>query len=87
MIWGIGFVSLEGYLAARIFTEGLKKAGPNLTRESLVDALEKVQNYDLGIGPKVSYSKQNHQAMNQIWPTVAKGGKFVELKSWKELTN
>jgi len=57
------FVSLEGYLAAKIFTEGLKKAGANPTRESVIDALEGLRSLDIGIGIPVNYSKTNHQAI------------------------
>src|SRR5262249_32214266 len=50
-----GFVSLEGYVAARIFVEGLKNAGPDLTSETLVEGLEKIRDLDLGIGTKVTF--------------------------------
>lgn len=73
------FVSLEGYLAAKIFTEGLKKAGANPTRESIIDALEGLRSLDIGIGIPVNYSKTNHQAIYKVWPTIVKNGKYVAL--------
>jgi ABC-type branched-subunit amino acid transport system substrate-binding protein len=79
-----GFVSLEGYLVAKIFVEGLKKAGANPTRESIVNAIEGLDGLDIGIGVPVSYSETLHQASHQIWPTVIKNGKYVFL-NWADL--
>jgi branched-chain amino acid transport system substrate-binding protein len=79
-----GFVSLEGYLIAKIFVEGLKKAGTNPTRESIVNAIEGLDGLDIGIGVPVSYSKTLHQTSHQIWPTIIKNGKYVSL-NWSDL--
>ncbi|WP_124383826.1 ABC transporter substrate-binding protein [Ralstonia sp. SET104] len=59
--------SIEGYIAARVFVEGLKRAGRDLTREKLITALESIGNYDLG-GFNVNFSPSNHV-----------GSKFVEM--------
>jgi len=59
--------SMEGYIAARVFVEGLKRAGRDLTREKLITALESMGNYDLG-GFNVNFSPSNHV-----------GSKFVEM--------
>jgi ABC-type branched-subunit amino acid transport system substrate-binding protein len=79
-----GFVALEGYLTAKIFVEGLKRAGTSSTRESIVDALEGLNGLDIGIGGSVSYSKTHHQASHQVWPTIIKNGKYVSL-NWVDL--
>lgn len=42
------FLSLEGYIAAKALTEGLKRAGANPTRQSLTTALEGMRDVDLG---------------------------------------
>ena len=52
------YSSIEGYLAAKVLVEGLKRAGRNATRESLVTALESIQNatfggFNVNFGPKV----------------------------------
>ena len=54
------FSSMEGYLAARVFTEGLRRAGSKPTRESLIAALESI-NDDFG-GYRVGFSASNHVA-------------------------
>ena len=77
------FVSLEGYVAARVFVEGLKKA-PAMTREGVIDGLESLSDLDIGIGVPVSYSASNHQASHQVWPTVIRNGQYQTL-NWADL--
>jgi ABC-type branched-subunit amino acid transport system substrate-binding protein len=42
------YSSMEGYIAAKVFAEGLRRAGRNPSREALVTALESMQRFDLG---------------------------------------
>jgi ABC-type branched-subunit amino acid transport system substrate-binding protein len=65
-----GFISLEGFIAAECLIEGLKRAGPDLTTEKLIDALESIRELDLGIGPIISFGPSRHQASNKVWGTV-----------------
>jgi serine/threonine protein kinase/ABC-type branched-subunit amino acid transport system substrate-binding protein len=64
-----GFVSLEGFIVGSLFVEALKRAGPALTTEKLVDALEQVQDYDAGFGTKIGYSLSEHQGSHKVWGT------------------
>jgi len=64
------FVSLEGYLAANLLIEGLKKAGRDFTTESLVDTLEGLRGVDLGVGAAMSFGMSEHQASHKVWGTV-----------------
>lgn len=64
-----GFVSLEGFIAAEILVEGLRRAGPEVTTESVIDALHEINGLDLGIGPSIQFSPSRHQASNQVWGT------------------
>ena len=74
------FISLEGYIAAKIFCEGLQRAGRYVTTESLIDALETIQNLDLGIGSELSFNKSNHQASHRVWGTLIQaGGSIIDL--------
>jgi eukaryotic-like serine/threonine-protein kinase len=65
-----GFISLEGFIAAQCLIEGLRRAGPDLTTEKLIDALESVRDLDLGIGPIVNFGPSRHQASSTVWGTV-----------------
>lgn len=79
------FVSLEGFLAAKVFVEGLKRAGRNVTRESFIKAVEGIQNLDIGAGNKISFSADNHQGSQKVYPTVIKNGRYQLVKDWRAL--
>jgi len=64
------FVSLEGYLAASLLIDGLKRAGPNADTEKIVDSLEQIRGLDLGTGAPVSFGMSEHQASHKVWGTV-----------------
>jgi ABC-type branched-subunit amino acid transport system substrate-binding protein len=77
------FVSLEAYLAGSVLVEGLKRAGRNLSAESLVDALEGIKNLDLGIGVPLGFGPSEHQASRKVWGTVLEPGggwKAIDLE-------
>jgi ABC-type branched-subunit amino acid transport system substrate-binding protein len=61
------FTSLEGFIAAKVLVEGLRRTGNDLTRERFIAAMEQLRDYDVG-GFTVSFSPTDHS-----------GSKFVEL--------
>jgi ABC-type branched-subunit amino acid transport system substrate-binding protein len=65
-----GFVSLEGYIAAKVLCAGLEKAGPELTAEKLVEALEAIRGLDFGIGTTIAFGPSEHQGSHKVWATV-----------------
>ena len=71
------FSALEGYLSAKVMVEGLKRAGKNPTREGLVEALEKMNDVDLG-GFFISYSPKNRAGSKFVDLTIiSRDGKFL----------
>jgi ABC-type branched-subunit amino acid transport system substrate-binding protein len=68
-----GFISLEGYLAGSLLVEGLKRAGKNLTTDTLVEALEGIRGLDLGIGVPLGFGPSEHQASHKVWGTMLDG--------------
>lgn len=60
-----GFSSLEGFLAAKVAVEGLRRAGPNPTRRAFVTALESMGHVDFG-GFQVSFSSRDHEASTLV---------------------
>jgi serine/threonine protein kinase len=64
------FISLEGYVAAQLLAEGLRRAGQDLDTEKLIDSLESIRDYDLGIGTVMSFGMSEHQASHKVWGTV-----------------
>ncbi|HYJ98309.1 MAG TPA: ABC transporter substrate-binding protein, partial [Burkholderiaceae bacterium] len=55
------YSSMEGYVAAKLFTEGLRRAGRAPSRDALINGLESVQSLDLG-GFVVGYGGKSHVA-------------------------
>jgi branched-chain amino acid transport system substrate-binding protein len=54
--------SLYGYIMAELTVEGLKRAGPNLTVDTLVDALEGIKGYQCSVCmAPVSFSPTDHR--------------------------
>ena len=77
-IQDLNFSSLEGFIAAKVFVEGLKRAGKNLSRDRLISALETINigNYDTG-GFDVAFSPSSHNGSKYVDMTViSKDGKF-----------
>ena len=63
---GLGDISpamLEGFAAAKVLVEGLKRAGPKPSREKIQAALEGLRKFDLG-GLEVSYSPEDHTGLD-----------------------
>jgi branched-chain amino acid transport system substrate-binding protein len=81
----VGFGDLEGYIAARILTLALGKIPGSPTRETIIDALEGLGEFDLGLGQPLFLSRTEHQASHRIWATVFKGGRFVPFQ-WSDIT-
>jgi branched-chain amino acid transport system substrate-binding protein len=63
------YVSLEGYVDGTLLLEGLKRAGPQPDTEKLVDGLESLRNFDMGLGTLISFSQSEHQGSHKVWGT------------------
>jgi ABC-type branched-subunit amino acid transport system substrate-binding protein len=60
---GVSPAMMEGFAAAKVLVEGLRRAGPNPTSVALRDALEGLRDFNLG-GLDVSYSPTNHTGLD-----------------------
>ncbi|GAQ95030.1 ABC-type branched-chain amino acid transport system, substrate-binding protein [Thermodesulfovibrio aggregans] len=78
------FVSFEGFLNAKVIVEVLKKLGKEPKRENIKKVVEHIKNLDIGIDEKISFSPTKHQALNKVYYTTYKDGKFVPIKDWSE---
>ena len=63
------YVSLEGYVAASVLLEGVKRAGPHLDTERLVEGLETLRDFDMGLGTLIGFSASDHQCSHKVWGT------------------
>ena len=67
--------ALEGYAAAKVLVEGLRRAGPNPTRQSVVAGLNSLRSFDLG-GLEISYSPQDHSGIDYADLSIISEGRF-----------
>lgn len=67
---------LEGFAGAKVLVEGLKRAGPNPTREKLRVALESMGHVNIG-GLEVNYSRSSHTGLQYAdLSIIGPDGKF-----------
>lgn len=68
--------TLEGYINARVMAEGLRRAGPAVTREGLVAALGAIDSLDLG-GIRIGYGPTNRQGSSFVdVAVIGEGGRL-----------
>lgn len=51
---------LATYAAVKVFVEGLKRSGRDLTREKLITSLEQLYQFSTGVTPPISYARKRH---------------------------
>ena len=78
--------NLYGYQKAALFVEALQRAGKNLTRDSVLNAIESIKDWDPGWGLKYSYGGDNRRVMSRAARLVTvKDGKWTKTSDWMEL--
>ncbi|WP_299372256.1 ABC transporter substrate-binding protein [uncultured Kiloniella sp.] len=78
----VSFGSLEGYIAMEIMIKALHSIEGEPDRENIIDALENLGEFDIGLGQKLFYNREHHQASHKVWPTSLRQGEFVPF-DWK----
>ena len=76
------FISLEGYVNARVVVEAVRRAGSNPTRSGLRQALESLKNFDLGIGAALTFGPERHQGLDSVYFTRVDGERWVPITDW-----
>jgi ABC-type branched-subunit amino acid transport system substrate-binding protein len=75
------YISLEGYIAANLLIDALKRCGPQVDTEKLVETLESMRNLDMGLGTSLGFSRGDHQASHKVWGTqLDKTGTFQAIE-------
>jgi branched-chain amino acid transport system substrate-binding protein len=73
----VSYSAMEGFVAAKVLVEGLRRAGPKLTREGFVRGLESIINEDIG-GLTISYGHNDHTGSEFVELTmIGKDGRFL----------
>jgi len=70
-----GFVSIEGFMVAKLLVQAMADCGKELTREKLIETLEKKGTFDLG-GIILTFGPSDHQGMDTINLTIIQSGEF-----------
>ena len=57
----------QGWVAAMLFTDAMKRAGKDLTSEKLVDRLEEIKDFDTkGLCGPITFTSKNHKALDSV---------------------
>lgn len=68
----VNYSSFEGYLAAKMFADGLSRAGSKISRDSFIAGLQAIGRTDYG-GFQVSLSNQDHVASSFVEMSMLMG--------------
>ncbi len=73
----VNYSSLEGYIAAKVLVEGLRRAGKEPTREKFVSAMESISYLEIG-GFQVRFAPDNHNGSQYVdLSMIGREGKFI----------
>ena len=75
----IGFVTLEGYMAAKFFCQVVESVGGELTRGAFLRAVKAVGTFDLG-GVTLRFGARDNRGQDQVYLTVFRGGEIQPLE-------
>src|SRR6185436_61785 len=78
----LSFISLEGFINAKVVVEALVRAGRTPTRTTLRAGLESMKNIDLGIGAPLSFGPDRHQGLGSVYFTRIDNGRWVPVADW-----
>lgn len=65
----LSYTGMEGFVAAKTLVEGLRRAGNNLSTDSLINGLESMRDFDLG-GFYINFSGQKHTGSTFVDMTI-----------------
>ncbi|WP_321495170.1 ABC transporter substrate-binding protein [uncultured Desulfobacter sp.] len=74
-----GFVSFEGFLAAKLVVKALEKAGQALNRENFMEAFEQLDRKALD-GFEITITPNDRQALERVFITDYHDGNFRQLE-------
>jgi branched-chain amino acid transport system substrate-binding protein len=76
------FISLEGFINAKVIVEALRRTGPAPTRLGFRQALESLKNLDVGIGAPLTFSRERHQGLDSVYFTRVHNDRWVPISDW-----
>lgn len=74
-----GYVAIEGYRNADLLVQALEKAGPDLNVDSLLAALESIEEYKDIFGNSMTFGPEDHKGVDESYLLTVKDGRWVKL--------
>ncbi|SLN39673.1 Leucine-, isoleucine-, valine-, threonine-, and alanine-binding protein precursor [Falsiruegeria litorea R37] len=74
----VGFAML-GYAGAQMMVKALEAAGPDLTHDSFIAAMESLQYEDELVGNYIDYSADDHQGADTVYVSVVENGNWKKV--------
>jgi ABC-type branched-subunit amino acid transport system substrate-binding protein len=76
------FNAVAGVAFVEAFLEGLRRTGPNLTKDRLVASMETLKNWDGEVIRQVNFGPDRRQGTNRLYMTKVENGKYIKLTDW-----
>jgi len=76
------FISLEGFVNAKVIVEALQRTGPQPSRVAFRQALESLRNFDLGIGAALTFGPERHQGLDSVYFTRVERERWIPIADW-----
>ena len=70
------YLSLNSYAMMKIFVEAVRRINGPINRQTLVQSMDNLRNYDTGIVPPVTYSARQHLGTTALQRVQISGGKW-----------
>jgi len=79
------FYHSVGYLYAMVFSEGLRLSGKELTREKFITAMERIKDFNTGVGPNITFGPNLRAGADSAFIVKAntKSGQFEKVTEWR----
>ncbi len=78
----LSFNAAAGVSFIEPFLEGIRRAGPTLTKERLVEAMETIKNWDGEAIRGVTFTKESRQGINRLFMVRSERGQYTKLTGW-----
>lgn len=75
------FLGETGYTTAQIVLRALENAGPNLTVDSFIKAMEGIQNYKDIFGSTLNFGPKQHHGATSAYLSVVHDGRWVPVET------
>ncbi|MCL4234654.1 MAG: ABC transporter substrate-binding protein [Deltaproteobacteria bacterium] len=79
----LGNYTMVAFALAEPLVEALRRAGPELTTDKVVAALESLQNWNGDYAQRITFGPNDRQGIDQVFLAQAREGKLAQLADWQ----